>query len=252
MKNLIGLDPFVNDAGEYGAHWFRQAPYGTPEYLRIRPFDELEAGRRAERSRLILVKPLHDSQRIPEFLAAYPDSPVLFTFRQWEGVVRSHLSYYTTGRGKKHGTMGHDPAVYVGGILASAPPTWKNENHTPEHAAQLERLWPLASSDADFYALYWLSRNRHYFDLGIEDRVALVHFEKLLEEPRESLDQISRHIRHRIPRRNALILTNPETDSKRVSLEIQPAIREACQDLQDRLAASAERWRARLSDQNWK
>ena len=247
LKNLIGLDPFVNDAGEYGAQWFLQAPYGAPEYLRARPFDELEAGRRGERSRLILVKPLHDTQRIPEFLEAYPESPVLFAFRQFEGVVRSHLSYYTTGRGKRYGTHGHDPFTYVGGILASAPPTWKNENHTPEHAAQLDQLWPLAKTEADVYALYWLSRNRLYFDMGVEDTVALIHYEKLLESPGESLEQLSRQIRHRIPSRNALILTEPETDAKKNPLEIHPEIREACVALEIRLAGAAARWRERLS-----
>jgi len=247
LKNLIGLDAFVNDAGEYGAQWFLQAPYGAPEYLRARHFEDLEAGRRAERSRLILVKPLHDTQRIPEFLKAYPDSPVVFAFRLYEGVVRSHLSYYTTGRGKRYGTEGHDPFAYVGGILASAPPTWKNEHHLPEHAAQLDRLWPMAKTEADVYALYWLSRNRLYFDLGVEDRVALIHYEKLLEAPRESLKQLSQHIRHRIPSRNALILTSPETDAKKTPLEIHPEIRTACEELEVRLAGAAARWRERLS-----
>lgn len=252
LKNLIGLDAFVNDAGEYGEQWFKQAPYGAPDYLRARSFEELEAGRRAERSRYILVKPLHDTQRIPDFIEACPGAPVIFAFRQFEGVVRSHLSYYLTGRGTRYGTKGHDPFEYVGGIRPSAPPTWKNENQTADHAAQVEALWPHAATGADAYAIYWISRNRLYFDHGIEDRVALVHYEKLLEDPRGSIAQLSRHLGHRIPRRNALILTNPETDSKRDTLEIHPAIHEACRELQDRLAASAERWRARLAGQNWK
>ncbi len=247
LKNLIGLDSFVNDAGEYGEQWFKQAPYGTPDYLRARSFEELEAGRRAERSRLILVKPLHDTQRIPEFIAAYPEAPVIFAFRQFEGVVRSHLSYYLTGRGQRYGTKGHEPFEYVGGIRPVAPATWKNENHTSEHDAQVEALWPLATTDADAYAIYWISRNRLYFDLGIEDQVALVHYEKLLEDPKGSLEQLSRHIGHRIPRRNALILTNPETDAKGDRLEIHPAIRESCEELQSRLAASAQSWRGKLS-----
>lgn len=247
LKNLIGLDAFVNAAGEYGERWFKQAEYGAPEYLRARDFAELEAGRRAERSRLILVKPLHDSQRIGEFLEAYPDMPMLFAFRNFEGVVRSHLSYFLTGRGTRWGTKGHDPFEYVSGILPSAPPTWKNENHIPEHAAQVERLWEHAETEAEVYAIYWLSRNRLYFDLGIEERVPLIHFEKLLESPSASLDQLSRHIRHRIPRRNALIMTEPETASRRETLAIHPEIRSACEELETRLADSAKCWRERLS-----
>lgn len=248
LKNLIGLDAFVNDAGEYGEQWFRQAPYGAPDYLRARSFEELEEGRRAERSRLILVKPLHDSQRVPEFLEAYPEAPVIFAFRQFEGVVRSHLSYYLTGRGARYGTKGHEAREYVSGILPSSPPTWKNENHSPEHRHQLGELWPLASSDPEYYAIYWLSRNRLYFDLGIEDRVALIHYEALLEDPEGAIEGLAKHIRHRIPRRNAWILTRPETEGKGSRpLEIHPTIRAACEELQERLIRSAASWRERIA-----
>jgi hypothetical protein len=100
---------------------------------------------------------------------------------------------------------------------------------------------------AEATSIYWLSRNRLYFDLGIEDRVPLIHFEKLLEAPSASLEQLSRHIGHRIHRRNALILREPETSSRREALAIHPEIRSACEELEERLAESAKRWRERLS-----
>jgi hypothetical protein len=83
--------------------------------------------------------------------------------------------------------------------------------------------------------------------MGVEDTVALIHYEKLLESPGESLEQLSRQIRHRIPPRNALILTEPETDAKKNPLEIHPEIRAACEALEIRLAAAAATWRERLS-----
>ena len=246
LKNLIGLDSFVNDAGEYGAQWFKQAPYGTPDFLRARSFPELEESLRAERSRVVLVKPLHDTQRVPEFLSSFPGSPAIFAFREFEGVVRSHLSYYLTGRGERFGTLGHDPETYVRGILNGEPPTWKNENHSIEHREQLERLWPLATSAADRYAIYWISRNRLYFDLALEETVAMVNYDHILANPRKSLNQLSRHIRHRIPRRNAFIVSTPETGRDLKPLDIHPEIRRNCEELNRKLSESAIFWQQRL------
>lgn len=247
LKELIGLDSFVNDAGEYGAEWFHQAPYGTPNYLRARPFDELRASLAAERSRWVLLKPLHDSQCIPEFLDAFPGTPAIFSYRHFDGAIHSHLSYYLTERSRRYGTLGHDPFEYVRGILPDSPPTWKNENQSAEVSAQLRELWPLAKTHAEAYALYWLSRNRHYFDRpGVENRVALVGYNRLLAEPSATLKRLSRHLGHRIPPRNALILTAPKSKDEPPN-ELHPEIRRHCVALQERLEDAEHAWIDRLS-----
>lgn len=246
LKELIGLDSFVNDAGEYGAEWFLQVPYGTPNYLRARPFDELKNSLAAERSRWVLLKPLHDSQRIPEFLDAFPGAPAIFSYRHFDGAIHSHLSYYLSPSSRRYGTLGHDPFEYVRGILPDSPPTWKNENQSAEVSALLRELWPLAKTHADAYALYWLSRNRHYFDRpGVEDRVALVGYDRLLAEPAETLRRLSRHLGRRIPPRNALILTAPKSKDAPPN-ELNPEIRRHCEALLERLVAAEQVWIERL------
>lgn len=247
LKNLIGLDSFVNDAGEYGPEWFLQVPYGTPNYLRARPFDELKNSLAAERSRIVLLKPLHDSQRIPEFLDAFPDAPAIFAYRHFDGTIHSHLNYYLRESSRRWGTQVHEPFEYVRGILPDSPPTWKNENQSAEVSALLRELWPLATSHVDAYALYWLSRNRHYFDRpGVEDRVVLVGYDRLLAEPVETLRRLSRHLGRRIPPRNALILTAPKSKDAPPN-ELNPEIRRHCEALHERLVAAEQAWIDRLA-----
>jgi hypothetical protein len=246
LKALIGQDSFVNPTGEYGSDWFHDVPYGTPNYLRSLEFPALRKSLKAVKSPIILLKPLHETQRITDFLDEFSDAPAIFSLRHYYSVVQSHLHYYSSPHSLRYGTQGHDPFEYVRGILPSAEPTWKNENHSQTHQNLVEELWQHVESPADAYALYWLSRNQLYFDQELEDRVALVRFERILESPSQSLASLSKHIRHGIPKRNALIVTKPKFDGEKTPPSIHPKIQKACEELHQRLGEVEERWFRKL------
>ncbi|MDZ4286527.1 MAG: hypothetical protein U0984_01135 [Prosthecobacter sp.] len=94
LRSFIGFDPRVDDQGEGDPPYFWQVPVEDPRYLRAVPDEEIERLSRASHSPVVLIKPLHDSQRAAALLQRFPRSKGIWIFRHYHEVILSHLNYY--------------------------------------------------------------------------------------------------------------------------------------------------------------
>ncbi|WP_395752816.1 hypothetical protein [Prosthecobacter sp.] len=184
LRNFIGFDPRVNDQGEGDPPFFQQLPVENLQYLRLHPDAEVARLLAAQRSQVVLLKPLHDSQRASSLLNAFPRSKGIWIFRHYREVILSHLTYYK-GR--------YEAFPYLRDLFEMNQESWKAEGLGGEMRSFILENKALATTPTAAFALFWLARNSLLFDQDHPDLIA-VNYHSLVEQPARSLELLGRHI----------------------------------------------------------
>jgi hypothetical protein len=228
LRSFIGFDPRVDDQGEGDPPYFWQVPVEDPRYLRLIPDAEVDRLRGHSRSEIVLIKPLHDSQRAAALLDQFPDSKGIWIFRHYHEVILSHLNYY---RGR------YDPLPYVKDLLDVTPGSWKSEGLGETMRDFIQTHRHLATTPTAGFALFWLARNSLLFQQP-HPRLVALHYADLIEHPHTALAFLSRHIDLDLDPRYAEF---PQRRERKTALPdpIPPLLLEACEDMMARLQAAA-------------
>jgi hypothetical protein len=166
---------------------------------------------------IALFKPILSTTQSNEFLIRFPDAKILFVFRNYHDVINSSLKRFGVENRIDHlrSWVLDDFAEFC-----FAPP--------PERTKQFIRsLWnPLINPETGA-ALYWLFYNRLYYDLGLynDDRVWLVNYENLVQDPQSEFEKITHFIE--IPYTGKLI----EGVKRHPSPSVSGNVLHACEDL---------------------
>ncbi len=228
LRNFIGFNPAIADHGEGDPPYFWQVPVEDPRYLRVVPDEEIDRLTRAQTSPVVLVKPLHDSQRAAELLRRFPRSKGIWIFRHYHEVILSHLNYYK-GR--------YDPLPYLKDLLDLNTASWKAECLGEEMRGIILKHRAEATTPTAGFALFWLARNSLLFQQDQQDLLT-VHYADLINHPAASLKLLGRHIAMDLDLRYSEF---PQRRERTQALpdEIPPAIRELCDDMHSRLVERA-------------
>jgi len=228
LRSFIGFDSRIDDHGEGDPPYFWQVPVEDPRYLRIVPDDEIQRLSQAQRSPVVLIKPLHDSQRAAELLRRFPRSKGIWIFRHYHEVILSHLNYYK-GR--------YDPLPYVKDLLDLNECSWKAEHLGPRMKEFILRHRSEATTPTAAYALFWLARNSLLFDQDHPDLLTL-NYADLVAKPGPALDVLSQHVGLNLDRRYSQF---PQRRERKQDLPdaIPGAIHTACDEMQQRLISRA-------------
>jgi len=184
LRNFIGFDPRVNDQGEGDPPFFRQMPVTDLQYLRLRPDAEVARLLAEQRNQVVLLKPLHDSQRATALLNAFPGSKGIWIFRHYREVILSHLTYYK-GR--------YEALPYLRDLLELNKKSWKAEGLGPEMRRFIQEHKELATTPTAAFALFWLARNSLLFDQEHPEMIAF-NYNSLVEQPVKALGMLGAHI----------------------------------------------------------
>ena len=184
LRNFIGFDRRVNDQGEGDPPFFRQLPVEDLQYLRLRPDAEVARLLAEQRSQVVLLKPLHDSQRATALLNAFPGSKGIWIFRHYREVILSHLTYY---KGRYEGLP------YTRDLLELNDKSWKAEGLGQEMRQFIQEQKPLVTTPTAAFALFWLARNSLLFDQEHPELIA-VSYSSLVEQPVKALETLGAHI----------------------------------------------------------
>lgn len=228
LRNFIGFDPRVSDYGEGDPPYFWQTPTEDPRYIRLVPDAEVEKLRRSERNDIVLIKPLHDTQRAAELLTKWPKSKGVFIFRHYREVILSHLTYY---RGR------YEPMPYLRDLLELNEGSWKAENLGAEMREFIRTHRHLATTPTAGFALFWLARNSLLFDNSHLSLIAL-HYADLIKHPREALRVLGRHLDMTFDERYSDFPEHRDRE-KPLPDEIPPVLLEACEAMMSRLLQAA-------------
>ena len=230
LRSFIGLDWRVSDQGEGDPPYFWQLPVSEPKYLRLRDDADIETLRQRERSELVLLKPLHDTQRAHQLLQTWPQSRAVFIHRHYREVILSHLHYYRRR---------YDPDAYLADLLSLNPQSWKAENLDEPTRDFIAAHRHLASNPSNGFALFWLARNSLRFSQDHARMIGL-HYADLVRHPHFCLQQLGRLFEMDFPPQLALL---PETRERSAPLPdtLHPQLEQACEDMLCRLNAHSLR-----------
>jgi hypothetical protein len=203
--------------------------------FRLRP-DPVVRGL-VDRSRhpYVLLKPLCDAHRTAELLdglGTRRPGRALWVYRSPDGRTRSALAKFGDAN------LRALREIAAGG----GPHRWEGQRLSQDSRDLLAGFDWTTMSPASASALFWVLRNRLYFELGLDRRpdVLLVSYDAALADPEAELrricaflgfpyrDQLAAHIRRRPP-------ATPGP------LAIDPRVRERCQELAARLEAARHR-----------
>jgi len=226
LRSFIGFDPRVNDQGEGDPPFFWQTPVEDPRYIRLIPDAEIERLVRAQTSEVVLIKPLHDSQRAAELLRRFQRSKGIWIFRHYHEVILSHINYY---RGR------YDPLPYLRDLLELNPGSWKAEALGEEMRAFIIQHRHLATTPTAGYALFWLARNSLLFQQEHPDLITL-DYDTLVVRAADALALLSQFVGLDLDARYAQFPQRRERP-KELPDALPPVLKEACEMMLERLRA---------------
>ncbi|MGC6486250.1 MAG: hypothetical protein ACON4Z_01265 [Planctomycetota bacterium] len=127
----------------------------------------------------VVIKPLCDSQWVDRMLDAVPQSRALWMFRAWHDVVNSAARKWPGHAAEILAAFRRRDESYLG---------WRSERIHPDTLAAFAALTRHVEPDDDrgAWAAWWWLRNRHLFDLGLDqhpDRVRPLRYEDLVRDP---------------------------------------------------------------------
>jgi hypothetical protein len=180
------------------------------------------------RGRCVLFKPILDTPRILEILARFPEARVLFALRHFEPVIRSGLQRF--GPEGWPGRVARWAASDFSGFQAPVPEATSR---------RVRELWRPDLDRESVVALYWLFYTSLHEDLDLakDPRVRLVHYEAVLDEPEAQLLGLCRFlgVHYRPAMAEGVHAAKPSPEP----LNLDPAIRSACEALYERLCETA-------------
>lgn len=129
---------------------------------------------------ITLFKPILDTYRTQTFLSHFPESKVVFVYRNYNDVINSSLKMFGSAN-----RIGHVRAWIEDDYneFLDCPPPDETKKFI------LDR-WEPSFSPETGAALFWLFQNRLYFDLNLykDERVYLVQYEALISEPHKEFN----------------------------------------------------------------
>jgi hypothetical protein len=187
----------------------------------------------------VLLKPLCDAHRTAELLdglEAHQPGRALWAYRSVDGRTRSALAKF----GDANLSALREIAAGRGGHR------WEAQMLSPDSLDLLASFDWSTMDAASAAALFWVLRNRLYFELGLDRRpdVLLVSYDAALRDPEAELRRICEFLG--FPYRAQLVAhIEPRPPATAGPLGIDPRVRASCDALAARLDAAHQRQPAR-------
>jgi hypothetical protein len=148
--------------------------------LRLNPLDEVAAAIAADPAPIVVLKPLVESQNIPELLDYFEGSKAVWLYRRHTDVASSYVRRW------------NDRSITDLQSIVNDRNDWRNERVSKDVREIVTAHFSEHIAAHDASALYWFSRNRHFIDrgLGSDERVTLCRYEVLVQQPRDEIARL--------------------------------------------------------------
>ncbi len=185
---------------------------------RLRPDDVLVRTVRASRHEVVLLKPLCDSQRVGDLLD-HPELPggrAVWVFRDPDDRARSEVSKF-----------GDSNLLALQAIAAGDTGWWQAERLPTASVELVRRLDPSTMTRDTAAVLFWVVRNRLWWDLGLAGRAdsLLVGYDDFVADPDGSSERLRSFLDLPSVGERRLAVERRDSHASR-PLEIDPRVRE--------------------------
>lgn len=203
------------------------------ERFELRPDREVAAVIAASRHAYVLFKPLCDSHRTPELLdgiGAGAPGRAIWAYRGVDGRVRSAVA--------KFGDVNLQVLARI--AAGRGDGLWQAQRLSADSRDLIASFDYDAITPEDGAALFWLVRNRLFFELDLSERsdTTIVNYDALVADPATVMSALCRFLD--FPYRAGLVgHVEVRSAGREARLDLNPRVREACEELQGRLDAAA-------------
>ncbi len=152
------------------------------ERFQLRSDDSLTRVVRHSRHRLVLIKPICDSQRTDHLLDLVgANARALWVYRNAEDRARSEVSKF-----------GQAPLIAVRAVAEGDESRWQGRRHSSSSIALAGSFDLTTMSPHSASALFWVLRNQQFFDLGLDarDDVILVSYDDFAAHPDDEMRRV--------------------------------------------------------------
>ncbi|HNQ22077.1 MAG TPA: hypothetical protein PKK06_03185 [Phycisphaerae bacterium] len=183
---------------------------------------------RRSHARVVVFKPICDSQNARTLLDLHPRARAVWIYRRWPDVVNSALRNFTEHNRYLH-YMLHEPRVA----------RWRLQNVDAQCLQLVERFYKQGVSEASARALIWYLRVYQYFqqDLPSDPRTMLLSYEQTVQEPHAHLPRLFAACGLSYEERFARPLFTTSV-GRHAAPEIDPEIAALCDEMYARLEAA--------------
>lgn len=226
MTEFFEADP---EAKVYPEHSSLSAR-DTRDRLRLDSLDRVAAALARSRFPRVVLKPLVESQRARELLAAVPGSRALWMFRDWRDVARSNLARFGAGNGVRNLRF----------VAERGKDDWRAEAVSDDVASVVARAFRDDMLPFDAAALFWWVRNTHFFaqGLGSDPRVRLCRYEDLVADPAAEMQRVYAFMGERMPADLGFARVSSGSLGLGSEIDVSPEVAERCDAMQEELLAS--------------
>lgn len=183
---------------------------------------------------LVAVKALHESHELTSLLEEFAPAKAIWMFRHYDDMINSHMVRWP-GFKNEIDRIVRDPGSAA----------WRGRGMSAQTLDLVRRHYSPDMNVASAIALFWVYRNRLFFDQGFDrdQRVLLLRYESLATDPVHYLPVLTHFLGIQATSRMRRII-RADSVRKQAAPEIAPDIRALCENMRERLEAV---WAARLS-----
>ena len=198
-----------------------------PFRIRLKSLPEVRKEIDKRPARLIVLKPLVESQRANDILKYFDSSRAVWIYRNYRDVASSNLARFGPDNG----------IADVAQLLDGGEDNWRSE-YVPADAYDLVReLFTDDLTPYDSAVLFWYARNALYFDLELyrNPNVMLCRYESLVQHPETVVPAIYRFAGCPFPGPSIIRQVHSRSVSKGKAIELSPRIVEHAEHMLQKL-----------------
>lgn len=199
----------------------------TVEKVRLNPLPSVRQQIDRHRLPLVVFKPLVESQRAHELMAAFPGARVLWAYRHYQDVAASNLKAFGMDNGK------HDLQPFLNGDTDN----WRSQNSSAETRETIRRFYSDGMNPFDAAALFWWARMQLYFEQRLDENsnVLLSRYEDLVTDPARTMQRTYAFLGRPYPGDHIVKDVNAQSVGKGRVSKLSPEVDALCAAMLDRL-----------------
>ena len=226
LLNSLKRDDNAKIYGEFSELSNCDKDYG----IRLNPLPVVEKQISYDKEKLVVLKPLVESQNALDLLGYFNGSKAIWMYRHYKDVAFSNLNKWGMDNGIKDLTP----------ICNNEPGNWRSDNLPEIIKKTVVENFSKDMNPYDAAALFWYVRNSLYFELGLDKNknVMLCNYDSLVENPKSFLRLIYKFVGNKYPGDKLIGKINKKSVGKGNKVNISPEIDLICKELFNKLRDS--------------
>jgi len=219
------FDKFINTSvfGEFSI-----LSTDDPDKLRLNDIDMINGVLSAQKSDLIIMKPLVESQNANKYLAEIPNSSIIWLYRDFKEVAISNIKKFGVEKGA---------IANIRPITKDDQSNWRSQNVSKDTQLIIENYFDEGMNPNDAACLFWYVRNILFFEQGLDEnsKVTLWKYESFVTDPLEHITDLCQKMDLPDPSNRVIQNVNNFSAPELSDFEVNPELIELCTSLELKL-----------------